>query len=187
MARRMPRSRRLPRILLNAATSVSLVLCVAMVVEWVRSYSRTTSFERDARAYNGAEAYTWRCVLRPGRLTLSYGMRSRGGPAAVIYDATDEDAARYDPGLDVGTTHLGFGAEWWHSPPEMADQFNRAVSIPYWALAIFCAVGPIWSLRRRISRRVDDRVLCPACGYDLRATPDSCPECGTVPAAGPST
>jgi hypothetical protein len=33
--------RRLARVLLNAATAVSLVLCIATVVPWVRSY-RTT-------------------------------------------------------------------------------------------------------------------------------------------------
>ena len=34
---------------------------------------------------------------------------------------------------------------------------------------------------RGLARR--DHGLCPSCGYDLRASPERCPECGEVPAA----
>jgi hypothetical protein len=55
-----------------------------------------------------------------------------------------------------------------------------AVAIPFWPIAVIvAAVLSRWILRRRA---VYPTGLCPTCGYDLRATPGRCPECGAVPA-----
>ena len=44
------------------------------------------------------------------------------------------------------------------------------------ALSALPAVLLLW--RRQVPRRRRARGLCPACGYDLRASPGPCPECG---------
>ena len=50
-----------------------------------------------------------------------------------------------------------------------------------WAI-VFCAIA-IWerALIARDHRFRRNPHLCATCGYDLRATPDRCPECGAIP------
>ena len=56
-------------------------------------------------------------------------------------------------------------------------------AIPYWLPTALTTLPLLLSalLRLRDRRRVSAG-LCRGCGYDLRATPDRCPECGTIPA-----
>jgi len=57
---------------------------------------------------------------------------------------------------------------------------SRFVCVPAWALIWLAAVVPTVRLSRYLRRR-RRRIhgLCRSCGYDVRATPERCPECGT--------
>jgi hypothetical protein len=54
------------------------------------------------------------------------------------------------------------------------------LSVPNWMLLVAFAVLPVvWLIRRR-ARHWALVGRCRQCGYDLRATPDRCPECGSL-------
>ena len=50
-----------------------------------------------------------------------------------------------------------------------------------------CVLGAVslyvtlFTLMAKENRAIQRKGYCTVCGYDLRGTPDRCPECGTVP------
>lgn len=81
---------------------------------------------------------------------------------------------------------LGIG--WYKTPSESKPHPKRhrtwhgRVIVPFWLPALLSAILPAVAaaryVRERRSNRRRARGLCVVCGYDLRGTPDRCPECG---------
>ncbi|HVX86012.1 MAG TPA: hypothetical protein VH253_14610 [Phycisphaerae bacterium] len=81
-------------------------------------------------------------------------------------------------------SHYGFRFAWGSEPPVgrgYAAMSVQAITVPIWLpIALFLIQPALWWRRRRVICRRKKHGLCLHCGYDLRSSPDKCPECGTV-------
>jgi len=183
------------RRLLGDATIIGcLLLCIAAPVMWIRSHrvSDRLSWERNFHAADGSifRMYTSLvsergCILiQTSRISQQLFPRLLNKDEGWHYYHVPIDAYLFIH--SISASRFGFGYERKVYP----DQSLRTVAIPYWFATIIFAISPglrITGFLRR--RRHLSSHRCPTCGYDLRATPARCPECGTLsslPAAAAS-
>jgi hypothetical protein len=180
------------RRLLNLLTFLSLLLCVAVCLLWVRSYWVADAVHRvRGQPYSDDSRFLWSRGLESNRGWVelawknSYVRRASMRPGEPWFEdhttLTEEQPFNKRWRLDRPAWQVVRCDGWSHPGEEYA-----AVAVPHWLLAAAFAAGPAYRLRTtarrsRAARRMRRR-QCPTCGYDLRAAPGRCPECGTAAA-----
>jgi hypothetical protein len=166
------------RRLFTILSALSLLLFVAVVVLWVRSYDPGDF----VRYYDPPSAYSFESSRGLFRITWGDLVAHYDSPTAGwdISLWSPEDV-HYTFVADLGSgTLMGFGYE---KRRFDTAEVQSVLTAPYWALAVASGIIPLvgtwrWLFnRRQVRRRAAGQ--CPSCGYDLRATPERCPECGS--------
>jgi hypothetical protein len=158
------------------AAAASSALCVALIALWLRAQF--------------GDALWVRVV---GHSLVLYGA---DGPTSLsapdyFFDPTPGEGAVYEGpsgllrllrGGRLTARRSGFAGVEVYADAASATPTFRVVVVPVaYPIALTAALPVAWLASRVRRRRRAAHGHCPACGYDLRATPDRCPECGTVP------
>jgi len=152
------------RILFTLAAVLSLLLSVATVALWVRSYARFTSWRITGR--------TLRVSVQSaeGRLVVGWFRP----PAGKVFTRPRwEWSSENRTNVLTPFPYFGFDREKDGLNDSSVLWFPHAVVV-----AVTCLLPVTW-LRRRLKRRPKNQ--CIQCGYNLTAnTSGTCPECGAA-------
>jgi hypothetical protein len=159
------------RRLFNLLAALSLLAGIAVAGVWVRSYWVSDSFQ-SVRGMS-LTSVSSNC----GTLSLTFknvGYRVYAAPPRRTFTVVHERAVR--PDVQTWWERIGFGVR-----EERYSHFSYQSwtgSVACWLVLLFTLLAPGWWLcNRRLQRERQGH--CRQCGYDLRATPERCPGCGT--------
>jgi len=154
---------------LASVSALSLLLCVGTAASWIRSYFVGEVFSRQN------DSYAIVVATARGRFYGAFAGPENRGPIGFQYRAGDPkrvgcEAFTVNSGFYWDRLGIGYFFDIWLQ--------TRVIVVPHWLLASVFLVISMGLLRRRACLRRPQHG-CASCGYDLRASKDRCPECGT--------
>jgi hypothetical protein len=174
---------------LLAFTIVLSLAAILMVASWGLSFSwphamplpgdygvrcerGTVQLRRQTQTRLVSDA-TGRPAIVPVRLLPAGPGPERGGPNGAVL--------LLSPWSAYSTASLVSGGSAFFLDGTRVDFGYRleAWAVAHWVLAAPLVLLASWRVAAKWRRRPGSG-LCASCGYDLRATPDRCPECGAV-------
>jgi hypothetical protein len=171
--RECPEGDGMKRKLFTILAAVSLLLCVATIALWMRGRSSLWFGQIDVQV---ASIDGKVVLLHPG----VGGMKS-----SLLEYHYEEPVPKNRLLAQPSVARWIEWAELTHNnPPRFeldAGAGGFAVVVPHIGLVAAFAIAPGLLVLRSARRRRNTRLgRCAKCNYDLRATPERCPECGRV-------
>jgi hypothetical protein len=175
------------RRLLNLLTLLSVLLFVAVEVLWVRSHRRCEWFEIGTatrwRTVGSSSGFFYAAAWTNYPRIQRWGVHS-SNKTGFVYRA---NSAVAEIPMDNGRGFMTLNRSVHRFGPFLygtgTGGDDVVVVVPDWApAALTLALPAAWCVRHWREYRSRMHGQCARCGYDLRATPDRCPECGLTPA-----
>jgi hypothetical protein len=166
-------------------SAVSLLLCVALSILLVRSRFYYEEFGWRSGYHGTGRLTSYKLACKHGQIgigseTLDYSIQINDAlPRGLFWRETPAGEYPLLSGATQSFAGFGYKSVDDRTPPIAVRRL--IVVMPIWVLALVLAMPAIcgFGLRARRRRRIR-KGLCPSCGYDLRATPGRCPECGAA-------
>jgi hypothetical protein len=190
--------KRLGRYSFNAVTAVSLVLAMATAGLWVRSLykadllSRWMAWQVDTNDGSCVKSIAQQCGSQGGRVAIELARWHNSGCLIETAEQRGNWRWKHSNGkVDDPADYFSDARRWRLAGVSVSILRDsgaliggeiRYVALPHWLVVAVFLVLPLWRVATWGFRRAHVRAagVCETCGYDLRATPDRCPECGTT-------